>query len=158
MDPLPNTIAHLSPLILDITKLSWDNLVDTHSRWAEEVSSICTLAGSGVYASLQIPHHTSHHTTPDVAGPNSPSAKRRDEENKKHMKQEVKRVHHFTEHDDHVARSIIILCMARDIRDRFAKLMKVATTSKKLFNGIAILKEAVSDFVLKVFLSESNRR
>jgi hypothetical protein len=50
----------------------------------------------------------------------------------------------FTEYDDKLARGIIILAMERDIRNKFARFMRVAITARHLFNGIAILKEAVS--------------
>lgn len=136
MDPA-RQIATLVPLIQQITKLSWTNFIDTHSRWAEEVSSLCALAGAGVYASLQVA--SSHMYVNDSSNMHKVknTKKRKSEKNKQ-------RKETFSEDDDNVARAIIILCMDRDIRDRFAKFMKVATTAKKLFNGIAILKEAVS--------------
>lgn len=149
MDKTPYNLAHLSSLIMEITKLSWNNLVETYSRWSEEVSSLCALAGSGVFASLQIP--------PSTSLPNNTSQKKNtNQKNKKHnnKKNQNKRMTtSFTEYDDHIAKSIITLCMTRDIRDRFTKFMKVATTSKKLFNGIAILEAAVSRYNILLLFS-----
>lgn len=155
MDTTPYTLAHLSPLILEITKLSWDNLVETHSRWSEEVSSLCALAGNGVFASLQIPQTHQKASSGHNHNHNNNNGKKKKRKENRHKRMTTS----FTEYDDHIAKSIIILCMTRDIRDRFKKFMKVATTSKKLFNGIAILRAAVSQLtILSECLSEKEPR
>lgn len=132
-------ILHLVPLIQALPKLSWDNLVGTHDRWHEEVSALCVLAGNGVYASLQSSTHP--HSQMDNNGHIRSSTRKGKEKENRKKKNVMKE---YTPYDDHIARAIIILCMNRDIRERFARFIRVASTAKQLFNGIAILKEAVS--------------
>lgn len=208
-------MAQLFPLISSVKELSWENLVESHQRWSEEVIAICSLAGNGVYAALDsnaaygrildatfndeiqndglYPYEngiggttaapaasvtgsaptvtakstpaTDHDTvtdkgrqststagilsnklfgggSADKASPSRTTTMKKKTESKD--KDNAKKRPIYTEQDDRIARAIIVLTMKRDLRQRFAKLMKAAVTARQLFNGLAIMKEAVS--------------